>query len=76
MLLLNIINLIGNIMKKFAKYQKNLYITDEFVYSYNTKVAKIVPPFLIVNKYYSKTKTKHINYIAKQLNYQIKQNEL
>lgn len=48
----------------FDKYKKNLRVENNFIYSYDTKVAEIVNEDIIVKKYYSRTTSKHINYVA------------
>lgn len=39
-----------------------------YIYSYNTKVAEIRNNGLIVDRFWSKTTTKHVNYAARYLN--------
>ena len=65
------------------KYKKNLIVSNNYIYSYNTKVAyissklkkviKIDYKFKFNNKIItnSKTTSKHINYIANLYNYEI-----
>lgn len=55
------------------KYKKNLRYDDEFVYSYNTKVAKIDHrhKMVITLGYWSPTTSKHINYVAKEMGYKV-----
>jgi hypothetical protein len=52
----------------FAKYKQNLKVIGDKLYSYNTHVATIQYPNLIVPKWYSKTTSKHVNYIAQEYN--------
>ena len=66
------------------KYKKNLKIMNNYIYSYNTKigyinhdkkeVVKIQYKFIVNGeiKTTSPTTSKHFNYIAKELNYNIK----
>jgi len=56
-------------MQKFQKYTQNLRYDDEFVYSYQTKVAKIdfINNTLCRLGYWSQTTSKHINYAADRL---------
>jgi hypothetical protein len=56
---------------KFPKYKDNLAADDSFIYSYNTKVAKIDHKNKVVVPigYWSVTTSKHINYAAKELGY-------
>ena len=51
-----------------TRYQKNLKIEGEKVYSYNTHVATIKGNKLIVLGHWSMTTSKHINYIATEYN--------
>lgn len=55
----------------FAKYRENLSMFGDFIYSYNTKVAKVDRKNKVVVPlgYWSPTTTKHINYAAKELGY-------
>lgn len=51
-----------------TKYQKNLKVEDDKVYSYNEHVATIKGKILTVFSVdHSMTTTKHINYVAKDL---------
>ena len=56
-------------MKKFINYRKNLAHDDNFVYSYNTKVAEIDNKNFTLWRlgYWSVTTSKHIYYAAKEL---------
>jgi len=56
---------------KFAKYKDNLSADDSYIYSYNTKVAKIDHKNKVVVPlgYWSVTTSKHINYAAAQMGY-------
>ena len=53
------------------RYKQNLHIKDNNVYSYNTNVATIVNDKLIVLGWWSVTTSKHINYVAKELDLDI-----
>jgi len=56
-------------MKKLPKYRENLRIingTD--IYSYSTRVAQIKDGELHVYGWWSRTTSKHINYVANFLN--------
>jgi len=55
-------------MRKFSKYAQNLKHDYQFIYSYNTKVAKITSDGVVKLGYWSSTTSKHINYAANQLN--------
>ena len=63
-------------MIKQTKHLNNLRTDNNFIYSYNTKVAKIdhINELVIVYDWYSVTTTRHINYIASLLNYNTKKN--
>tara|TARA_R100001163_G_C4965808_1_gene127752 strand:+ start:204 stop:419 length:216 start_codon:yes stop_codon:yes gene_type:complete len=67
----------NNNMRTFEKYKVNLKQIDNYIYSYDTKVAKIKDGKLIKLKWNvrgmttSPTTSKHINYAAKQLNLEI-----
>ena len=56
-------------MRKLQKYTKNLRVDNDYVYSYDTKVAiidhekKEVTPL----GWWSVTTSKHINYAAKEM---------
>ena len=54
-------------MKKLARYKNNLRIDGDRVISYTTHVATIDGPFLRVHGRWSKTTTKHCNYVATEL---------
>ena len=58
------------------KYFQNLRTDTNFIYSYNTKVAQIDHSnrLVIVSNWYGITTSKHVNYIAGLLNYDIKKN--
>lgn len=57
--------------QKFPLYKQNLSKIGNTILSYHTHVATIDNNKLIVPSYWSKTTTKHINYIAQQLGLQI-----
>ena len=55
-------------LQKLDKYKQNLSIVNGVnVYSYTTNVADIKGDELHVFGYFSKTTTKHINYVAREL---------
>jgi hypothetical protein len=54
-------------MKKFKRYQDNLSLVGNNVISYTTHVATIEGSTLCVLGYWSKTTTKHINFVAAEL---------
>lgn len=64
-------------MRTFDKYKVNLKQIDNYIYSYDTRVAEIKDGKLIKLKWNvrgmttSPTTSKHINYAAKQLNLEI-----
>ena len=57
------------------RYKQNLRIEGDNVYSYKTHVATIDNKYLRVKKWYSMTTTKHVNYVARELNLTICQDE-
>ena len=59
-------------LQKLDKYKQNLTIVNGVnVYSYTTNVADIKGDELHVFGYFSKTTTKHINYVAKEFGLKI-----
>ena len=59
-------------MKKLPKYKENLRIINgEDVYSYSTRVAKIVDGAIHVFGWWSPTTSKHINYVARHYNLKV-----
>jgi len=54
-------------MTKFNRYQNNLKLVGNNVISYTTHVATIEGSTLRVLGYWSKTTTKHINFVAAEL---------
>ena len=55
-------------LQKLDKYKQNLTIVNGVnVYSYTTNVADIKGNELHVFGYWSKTTSKHINYVAREL---------
>jgi len=56
-----------------TKYKANLKVSGNNVLSYNTHVATIDHETEIVNRlgYWSVTTSKHINYVASELNYKV-----
>jgi hypothetical protein len=54
-------------MTKFNRYQDNLSLVGNNVISYTTHVATIEGSTLRVLGYWSKTTTKHINFVAAEL---------
>tara|TARA_R100000353_G_scaffold138978_1_gene98912 strand:- start:92 stop:286 length:195 start_codon:yes stop_codon:yes gene_type:complete len=55
------------------KYKQNLKVDDFYVYSYGTKVAKIdrLNKEVIKLGWWSVTTSKHINYVAKALDFEL-----
>lgn len=53
------------------RYEKNLRIEENRVFSYNTHVATIEGENLIVHGYWSVTTAKPIRYVAREFNLQI-----
>lgn len=58
---------------KLKKYNKNLQVRANDVYSYNTLVAKIDFENETITQlgYWSMTTQKHINYVAQELNFKL-----
>tara|TARA_R100001369_G_scaffold90434_1_gene129433 strand:+ start:265 stop:471 length:207 start_codon:yes stop_codon:yes gene_type:complete len=60
----------------FPKYKQNLSLRNQVeVWSYTTHVATIIDAQLIVHGYWSSTTSKHINYVADQLDLDIVKEE-
>ena len=62
-----------NKLSKMYKYIENLLVSDDFVFSYLTKVAEIDHINRIVKPlgWWSATTSKHINYVARSYNYKV-----
>ena len=60
-------------LSKMNKYKENLLISDEFIFSYLTKVAKISHKNRTIKPlgWWSSTTSKHINYVGREYNYKI-----
>ncbi len=58
----------------FSRYKENLSVDDEWIYSYNTKVGRFYHEIkcILVEKHWSKTTSKHINYVAEEYGYEVK----
>tara|TARA_Y100000593_G_C4222492_1_gene292603 strand:+ start:339 stop:533 length:195 start_codon:yes stop_codon:yes gene_type:complete len=58
---------------QLERYKQNLRINQKAVYSYNTEVAKInhIKKQVIILGWWSQTTSKHINYVARELGYQV-----
>jgi hypothetical protein len=54
-------------MTKLNRYKENLHIDGDRVISYTTHVATIEGDTLRVLGYWSRTTTKHVNYVAAEL---------
>ena len=54
-------------MKKLNRYKENLRIDGDRVISYSTHVATINGNTLRILGYWSKTTTKHVNFLAEEL---------
>lgn len=64
-------------LRKFDRHKMNLRADNNYVYSYETKVAKIDHDAKTVTPYEqyrrrSVTTSKHINYVASELGYEVK----
>mgnify|MGYP001410041286 FL=1 len=58
-------------MRHLDRYKQNLRIIGNDVYSYNTNVATIINDKLLVLGWWSVTTSKHINYVARELDLDI-----
>ena len=60
-------------MNTLDRYKMNLKTDDNFVYSYNTKVAEIDHLNKVVTPlgWWSVTTSKHINYVANEYGYRV-----
>ena len=58
----------------FSKYKQNLSVDHEWVYSYGTKVGRFYHEIkcILVSQYWSRTTSKHINYVAEEYGYEVK----
>lgn len=54
-------------MRTFNRYKQNLHIDGNNIWSYSTIVAKREGDTLRVLGWWSRTTTKHVNYVAKEL---------
>ena len=55
------------------KYKQNLEIDNKYIYSYGTPVGKLdhINKQIIVEDYWSRTTSKHINYVAGEYGYEV-----
>ena len=62
-----------NKLTKMNKYKENLLVSDDFVFSYLTKVAEINHKERTIKTlgWSSATTSKHINYVANEYNYKV-----
>ena len=60
-------------MYTLEKYKMNLRVSDNYIYSYNTKVAEIdhLNKEVLPLGWWSVTTSKHINYVASEYNYKV-----
>jgi|TARA_R100000482_G_C5109637_1_gene139845 hypothetical protein len=60
-------------LKKLDRYRENLLVSDDFVFSYLTNVARICHITKTIQPlgWWSSTTSKHINYVGKHLNYEV-----
>ena len=63
-------------MNILNKYKQNLKIDNNYIYSYDTKVAKINHnnKTIKILGWWSVTTSKHINYVVNQYNYKVLKN--
>ena len=64
-------------MRQFPKYKQNLRATDDYVFSYNTKVAEIDHTNRTIKPlgWWSATTSKHINYVGSEYGYEVQKVE-
>ena len=57
----------------FKRYKRNLVVTNNKVYSYDTFVAEIdiINKLVIFNNYYSRATARHIAYTARELEFKV-----
>jgi|TARA_R100000455_G_C6267043_1_gene122367 hypothetical protein len=60
-------------MRQFDKYKQNLRATDNYIYSYETKVAEIDHETRTIKPlgWWSMTTSKHINYVGSEYGYEV-----
>ena len=60
-------------MRQFDKYKQNLRATDNYVYSYETKVAEIDHNTRTIKPlgWWYMTTSKHINYVGSEYGYEV-----
>ena len=60
-------------MRTFNRYKENLRVTDDAVYSYNTRVAEINHRDRTITPlgWWSVTTSKHINYVGLEYGYEV-----
>ena len=58
---------------QLTRYKENLSVSDGYIYSYDTRVAKIVHRKRLICQlgWWSVTTQKHINYVANEYNYEL-----
>ena len=60
-------------MRQFDKYKQNLRAIDNYIYSYETKVAEIDHETKTIKPlgWWSMTTSKHINYVGSEYGYEV-----
>lgn len=63
-------------MNKMSKYKDNLLVSDQSIFSYHTRVANIDHKNKTIKPlgHWSRTTSKHINYVAKEYGYKVEGN--
>ena len=58
-------------LRKLPKYRENLLVSDDYIFSYLTKVGVIDHENreILVDTWFSSTTSKHINYVGQQNDY-------
>ena len=60
-------------LKKMPRYKENLLVSDDYIFSYLTKVAVIDHENreILVDTWFSSTTSKHIFYVGREYNYKV-----
>ena len=60
-------------LRKLPKYRENLLVSDDYIFSYLTKVGVLDHENreILVDTWFSSTTSKHINYVVQQYDYKV-----
>ena len=60
-------------LRKLPKYRENVLVSDDYIFSYLTKVGVIDHENreILVDTWFSSTTSKHINYVCQQYDYKV-----